>query len=87
MIRHAVRSKSGGTKEVLLTPIKAIRYQCLECMGWSALDVRNCSGKFCSLYPYRLGTNPERKGIGNSSAKSPAELKKKDQEQRKMAMM
>jgi len=65
MIKHTIRSKDGGTREVSLTPIKAIRHQCLECLGWSAYEVKKCTGKFCSLYPYRLGTNPERKGIGN----------------------
>ena len=87
MIEHTIRSKDGGTKEVSLTPLKAIRYQCLECLGWSASEVKNCTGKLCPLYPYRFGHNPERKGIGNLSAKGPAELRKKDQEQRKMAMM
>jgi len=66
MIEHTVRKKEGGTKEVSLTPIKAIRYQCLECMGWSAHDARNCTSKFCSLYPYRLGKSPEHKGKGNA---------------------
>ncbi len=65
MIKHTIRSKNGGTKAVSLSPLKAIRYQCLECMGFSAFEVRKCTGPLCSLHPYRLGTNPERKGIGN----------------------
>lgn len=64
MIKHTIKLKDGGTKEVSLTPIKAIRHQCLECLGWSAYEIKRCTGKLCSLYPYRLGTNPERKGIG-----------------------
>ncbi len=32
MIKHTIRSKDGGTKEVQLTPLKAIRLQCLECV-------------------------------------------------------
>ncbi len=66
MIKHKIRSKDGGIKEVSLTPLKAIRYQCLECVCWSASEVRRCTGKLCALYPYRLGTNPERKGIGRT---------------------
>jgi hypothetical protein len=64
MIKHTIRSKDGGIKAVSLTPIKAVRYQCLECMGWSAYEVKYCAGTLCSLYPYRFGNNPERKGIG-----------------------
>ncbi|MBT6047833.1 MAG: hypothetical protein HOG49_13575 [Candidatus Scalindua sp.] len=64
MIKHTIRSKDGGTREVSLTPIKAIRFQCLECMGFSAYEIKKCTDKSCPSYPYRLGTNPERKGIG-----------------------
>ncbi len=73
MIKHTIRSKNGGTKEASLTPMKAIRYQCLGCMGWSASEVKRCTSLFCSLFPYRMGTNPERKGIGNFC---PVELRK-----------
>ncbi len=66
MIRHEIRSKDGGTKEVSLTPLKAIRYQCLECLGWSPQEIKNCTGNLCALYPYRLGSNSERKGIGRT---------------------
>tara|TARA_B100001964_G_C14020781_1_gene503738 strand:+ start:98 stop:322 length:225 start_codon:yes stop_codon:yes gene_type:complete len=74
MIKHTIKSKNGGTKEVSLTPLKSIRYQCLECLGWSAYEIKRCTGKFCALYPFRLGTNPERRGIGGkSSSKQVAE--------------
>jgi hypothetical protein len=64
MIKHTIRSKFGGTKVVSLSPLKAIRFQCIECMGFSAFEVKKCTSVLCSLYPYRLGTNPDRKGIG-----------------------
>ncbi|MCP4255631.1 MAG: hypothetical protein GY775_19940 [Candidatus Scalindua sp.] len=76
MIRHVIKSKNGETKNVSLTPLKAIRHQCLECMGFSAFEVKRCSNTLCPLSPYRFGTNPERIGIGNHSAKSPAEFRK-----------
>lgn len=42
-----------------LTPLKAIRANCLECCcGWSAYEVKLCPIKTCPLYPYRLGKNP-----------------------------
>jgi hypothetical protein len=68
MIRHKIRSKAGGTKEVSISPLRAIRLNCLECMGFSAFEVKRCTSPLCSLYPYRLGTNPERKGIGGEFA-------------------
>ena len=46
-----------------LTPIQAIRKNCLDCSGGSVKDVRECIIKECPLYDFRLGTNPRRKGI------------------------
>jgi hypothetical protein len=46
-----------------MTPIKAIRKFCLECTG-SWVEVRKCENSKCSLFPYRFGKNPMRKGIG-----------------------
>lgn len=55
-----------------MTPLKAIRLNCLDCMGGNANEVKLCpmDGK-CSLYPYRFGHNPSRAGVGNHSAKLP----------------
>lgn len=47
-----------------LTPIKAIRKNCLDCSGGSIKDARECVIKDCPLYDYRLGKNPRRRGIG-----------------------
>jgi hypothetical protein len=68
MIKHEIRTKEGKTRKVNLTPLKAIRLQCIECMGFSAFDVKGCTSPLCSLYPYRDGHDPERKGIGNKFA-------------------
>ena len=65
MIKHTIRSKDGGTKVVTLTAIKAIRNHCMECMGWSPLEVKNCSNQLCSMYPYRFGKVPGHKSNGN----------------------
>lgn len=48
-----------------LTPIKAIRKHCLECSSGSPGEVKDCIINDCPLYPFRLGKNPNRKGIGN----------------------
>lgn len=47
----------------ILTPIKAIRAKCLDCVGYDKGEVRKCDDKRCSLWPYRMGHNPNRKGI------------------------
>ena len=47
------------------TPMKAIRVKCLECSAGQAKEVRECLIHDCALYPFRLGKNPNRKGIGN----------------------
>ncbi len=65
MIRHEIRSKDDGTKTVLLSPIRAIRFNCLECVCWSASEVKHCTSKLCPLYLYRFGKVPGHKGKGN----------------------
>lgn len=32
----------------------AIRAFCLECVGWSAIEVRLCTAPACPLYEFRL---------------------------------
>ena len=51
----------------ILTPIKAIRAKCLDCMCGQATEVRLCPITDCSLYPYRMGHNPSRKGKGGNA--------------------
>jgi hypothetical protein len=43
-----------------LTPMRAIREKCLDCMGGSYREVRLCPITDCSLHVYRLGRNPQR---------------------------
>ena len=48
----------------ILTPVKAMRAKCLDCMCGQATEVRLCPITDCSLYPYRMGHNPKRAGLG-----------------------
>ena len=48
-----------------LTPLRAIRMKCLDCSGRSRVEIRKCTIPDCSLYFYRLGKNPARKGMGS----------------------
>ncbi len=48
-----------------MTPLRAIRANCLNCMGGLISEVRRCPSEDCPLYQYRFGKNPKRKGQGN----------------------
>ena len=49
-------------------PLQAIRYFCLECMGWDRRspldserpykDVKECTDHMCPLFDFRFGVNP-----------------------------
>jgi hypothetical protein len=66
-IKHEIRVKTGGIETVRLTPSRAIRRFCLECVYWSALEVKQCTSLLCPLFRYRFGRNPERKGLGSKT--------------------
>ena len=44
--------------EPITSPLKAIRANCVECMGGQRSLVRECDLRGCPLWPYRLGKNP-----------------------------
>lgn len=54
-----------------LTPLRAVHQNCLECQGGSSRLVKECNLNTgphpCPLWPYRLGRNPARAGIGANS--------------------
>ena len=50
-----------------MTPMKAIRAKCLDCCCGQAAEVRLCPISDCSLWRYRDGHNPARKGHGNAA--------------------
>ena len=54
----------------VLTPCEAIRKKCLECLDRSYKAIRECTAEGdCSLWPFRMGKNPNRKGIGGKGHK------------------
>lgn len=56
------------------TPLKAIRAKCLDCTNNQNNEIRDCPIVQCPLYDFRMGHNPNRKGI---CGKGFAELGKK----------
>lgn len=63
-VTHEIRTKTGKTKNVRLSPLSAARAFCMECVCWSPGEVKNCTDTLCPLYPFRSGKNPSRSGIG-----------------------
>ncbi len=62
---HKVAVRSSGVNRAL-TPLKAIRAACLHCCAGQAKEVRECHLDNCPLWPYRMGRNPKRAGIGGN---------------------
>ena len=42
------------------TPLKAIRWFCIECSGDQPKEVKWCSSRDCALWEFRFGKNPNR---------------------------
>lgn len=42
---------------------KAIREKCIDCMNHSRKEIRLCPIVNCPLYPYRLGTDPDKRDL------------------------
>lgn len=52
--KHTFLTVGGKWKTSTLTPIKAIRENCVHCVQ-SIYSVADCGGETCALYPFRLG--------------------------------
>lgn len=48
-------------REMVLSPLKAVRRHCLWCCCDQALEVRLCPAADCPLHPYRLRKGPDVK--------------------------
>ena len=53
-------------EEKRISPLKAIRLKCLDCCCGSVHEIKLCTAEQCPLYPFRLGKNPNRAGIGGN---------------------
>lgn len=40
------------------SPLTAIRAKCVDCSGGSPAEVRRCPNVHCTLWPFRMGSNP-----------------------------
>lgn len=67
----------GKTYTSDLTPVKAIRKNCLACSGGSAVEVKECPMNTCPLYPFRFGKSPGRKPMSEERRKEASKRFKK----------
>ena len=58
-----------------LSPLKAIRANCIDCSGGTLKEVKDCVIHDCPLYPYRMGRNPNRsKNMTNEQPGKPLSI-------------
>ncbi len=60
--KQRIRTKTGF-ETVTLTPMRAIRKNCYECVGWSYSEVAKCQIDTCCFYSYRLGKRGDTRKI------------------------
>ena len=53
----------------MVTPLQAIRKNCLICAGRSPKEVRLCPHTECPLWPFRFGKLPEKAKRGRKPTK------------------
>ena len=80
-IKHTIRKENGKQVEVSLTPIKAIRTFCLECMMWMQAEIPRCTAPLCPLFPFRMGeahkdVSPEQRKALSDRAKAMQKIKR-----------
>ena len=51
--------------------LEIIRAKCLDCCCYQVGEIRKCTAVQCVLWPYRMGSNPFRRGKGNSGSFKP----------------
>ena len=54
-IMHKIRNENGDLVDIELTPRRAIKKFCLECMCFVRSEIAVCTVPHCPLYPFRLG--------------------------------
>jgi|3_EtaG_2_1085321.scaffolds.fasta_scaffold30353_5 hypothetical protein len=62
-IKQKIRGKNGTFQTVKLTPMKAIRKNCLECVNWQPKEVELCGIPLCPLYYFRSGKRENKPNL------------------------
>ena len=51
--------------------LEVIRAKCLDCSCFQHAEVRKCTAVRCALWPYRMGSNPFRRGHATKTSFKP----------------
>jgi hypothetical protein len=51
-------------KKEVLPPMQAFRAKCMDCTCNQPKEIKFCSITDCAIWPYRMGNNPKRAGVG-----------------------
>ncbi len=69
--------------------LKVIRAHCLDCCCGEVGEVKNCGCPTCNLYPYRFGTDPNKRELSPAQLENIEKMniakKKKQQESAEIA--
>jgi hypothetical protein len=57
-------TKTAHTSSRRKSPLRSIREKCIDCCGGNKAEVARCEIQACALWPFRMGRNPNRAGIG-----------------------
>jgi hypothetical protein len=52
-VKHTIMTGTGRTRNVNLTPRRAIRLRCYDCSAFQWAEVKKCETFTCPLWPYR----------------------------------
>ncbi len=82
---NTVNSDSPSQKKPkIVSPLKSIRLKCLDCSCYNRSEIQLCPIEDCPLYPYRMGHNPNRTGIGGNLRPAKTEIAKKTSAQQRI---
>lgn len=59
LLDHLKHTHPGLAVRAQRSAVAAIRLHCLECLGGSPMEVRQCGNSVCPLHPFRMGHRPE----------------------------
>lgn len=61
--RYYKKIRKDGFNRYQIVPYSrrlAVKYYCLECVGYEVDEIKTCSESDCQLYPYRLSKIPKK---------------------------
>ena len=66
-------TKTAHTSSRRRSPLRSIREKCIDCCAGNKAEVARCEIQSCALWPFRMGRNPNRAGVGGRGGFNPPE--------------